>query len=196
MKNAAKAVVNGLGNSTASLTPAPAAAPTPSGWATQMAAATPLSSSYTKKAQLPEEPVDSPSQSPSKVDEPITPKARGPQPPPTAAKGKKASATAPANPSPAQAASSSSKPSPPPAKPAAAPAKVEKPTLAPPPPAPAPAGKKMNKEQRQQQKKGGAAPPSKAPTPPPTTEPELELSVEAGTLGCVAVSRPSGRYNF
>ena len=188
VKNAAKAVVNGLGNSKALPTPAPAAAPTPSGWATKMVAATPLSSGWAKKAQqlpqLPEEPVNPPSQSPPKVDEPITPitpKARGPQPPATAAKGKKAPATAPANPSPAQAASSSSKPSPPPAKPAAAPAKVEKPAPAPPPPAPAPAGKKMNKKQRQQQqKKGGAAPPPKAPTPPPpTTEPESELPVEA-----------------
>lgn len=188
VKNAAKAVVNGLGNSKASPTPAPAPAPTPSGWATKMAAATPVSSGWAKKAQLlpqlPEEPVNPPSQSPPKVDEPITPitpKARVPQPPATAAKGKKASATPAANPSPAQAASSSSKPSPPPAKPAAAPAKVEKPALAPPPPAPAPAGKKMNKKQRQQQqKKGGAAPPPKAPTPPPpTTEPEPELLVEA-----------------
>jgi hypothetical protein len=188
VKSAAKAVVNGLGNSKASPTPAPAAAPTPSGWATKMVAATPVSGGWTKRAQklpqLPEEPVNPPSQSPPKVDEPITPitpKARVPQPPATAAKGKKVSPTTAANPSPAQAGPSSSKPSPPPAKPAAAPAKVEKPVPAPPPPALAPAGKKMNKKQRQQQKKGGAAPPPKAPTPPPppTTEPEPELPVEA-----------------
>ena len=51
VKNAAKAVVNSLGNNKALPTPAPPATHTPSGWVTKMAAATPLSSGWTRKAR-------------------------------------------------------------------------------------------------------------------------------------------------